>query len=73
MRLVISGLVVSAMSLCLGSSAELMAQNPRETKVKNDREAFANDEHWIYNDLEGAIKDARQANKPLMIVFRCIP
>ncbi len=51
----------------------LAAQNPREVKVKKDREAFANDEHWIYNDLARAMEEARKENKPLMVVFRCIP
>lgn len=29
--------------------------------------------HWLYNDLDGAIATARQAKKPLLVMFRCVP
>ncbi|WP_152053379.1 Trx7/PDZ domain-containing (seleno)protein [Tautonia marina] len=45
----------------------------RNTKVRNDREAFETSDDWIYNDLDAGIEAARESGKPLMVVFRCIP
>ena len=45
----------------------------RDTKVRNDRKAIAVDESWIYNDLARGVKLARDENKPLLVVIRCIP
>ena len=28
---------------------------------------------WIYNNLEGAIAEARRSNKPIFVTFRCVP
>ena len=48
------------------------AQN-RDTKVRNDRQAVTGDKSWIYNDLARGVKLARDENKPLLVVIRCIP
>src|SRR5262249_19168649 len=40
---------------------------------RNDRKAFQDSKDWIYNDLAGGIRAARETHKPLMVVFRCIP
>src|SRR3954470_22566498 len=53
-------------------SSPLLAQD-RDTKVRNDRKAFGASKDWIYNDLAGGVRAAKEANKPLMVVFRCIP
>jgi hypothetical protein len=45
----------------------------RDTKVRNDRKAFAVSRDWIYNDLTDGIRMARESGKPLFVVFRCIP
>src|SRR5262249_27957188 len=42
-------------------------------KVRNDRKMFGGSEGWIYNDLAEGIKVAKAADKPLLVVFRCIP
>ena len=52
-------------SLCLGQD--------RDTKVRNDRKQFEDDESWIYNDLPRAFELARGTGKPLLAVIRCIP
>jgi hypothetical protein len=58
--------------LAAGSLA--MAQNPtREQKVQTDRERFASDPRWIYNDLDRAFAEARRSGKPLVVVLRCVP
>jgi serine protease Do len=62
--------------LCLISlgAGRLTAQNtPRDVKVRSDRETFQKSKDWIYNDLAGGIRAARETGKPLMVVFRCIP
>jgi hypothetical protein len=45
----------------------------RDTKVRNDREAFRSSREWIYNDLAEGIRVAKDGGKPLLVVFRCIP
>lgn len=45
----------------------------RDTKVRNDRDAFQESLDWIYNDLGKGIAAAKAEGKPLMVVFRCIP
>src|SRR4051794_17455095 len=45
----------------------------RDAKVRNDRQAFVASKDWIYNDLGEGVRAAREANKPLLVVFRCIP
>jgi hypothetical protein len=44
----------------------------RDTKVRNDREAFQSSS-WIYNDLKDGIAAAKVSGRPLLVVFRCIP
>jgi len=45
----------------------------RDTKVRNDKKLLEASEHWIYNDLPRALKEAQRKNKPVLVVFRCIP
>ena len=45
----------------------------RDTKVRRDRQSFESSDFWIYNDLDRATREAKLLNKPLLIVFRCIP
>jgi serine protease Do len=45
----------------------------RDTKVRNDKKRFADDESWIYNDLAKGIEIAKKERKPLLVIFRCIP
>ncbi len=42
----------------------------RDEKVLADRSELTDDDRWIYNDLPAGFAEARQANKPLLIVFR---
>ena len=64
-------LILTVLILALSPST-LPAQD-RDTKVRNDREAFAESDHWIYNDLDEGLRRARAEGKPLLVVFRCIP
>ncbi|WP_165069275.1 Trx7/PDZ domain-containing (seleno)protein [Paludisphaera rhizosphaerae] len=45
----------------------------RDTKVRNDRASFVGSREWIYNDLADGAKVAKEADRPLLVVFRCIP
>jgi hypothetical protein len=61
-----------ALVLLILASRGAFAQD-RDTKVRNDRQTFEASKDWIYNDLDEGRRVARQAGKPLLVVFRCIP
>src|SRR6202022_2823363 len=58
--------------LIFASAGPVMAQD-RDTKVRADRSQFGNGAGWIYNNLDEGIRAARAANKPMLVIFRCIP
>lgn len=63
-------------ALTAASASTVFAADTKKTRdemVIEDREELSKDDSWIYNDLEKAKSAAKAANKPLMIVFRCIP
>src|SRR5438105_3965184 len=45
----------------------------REKKVRNDRKSIEDAGFWIYNNLPGAIAQAKKSGKPLLVTIRCIP
>ena len=50
------------------------AQNrDRNTLVLNDRQRVVDDGYWIYNNLDKGFEEAKKSDKPLLVVFRCIP
>jgi len=53
-------------------SSPILAQD-RDTKVRDDRKSFQSSRGWIYNDLGEGVRAAKEAGKPLLVVFRCIP
>ena len=53
---------------CLVSIAN--AQNERDKAVRKDKQELAEDESWIYDDLDTALEAAAKSKRPLMIVFR---
>ena len=56
--------------LCLSGLSE---GQDRKTKVLTDRDTFAKNEVWIYNDLDEAFAESKKSTKPLLVVFRCVP
>ena len=62
-------LVVGLLALPAGPS---QAQD-RDATVRNDRKTFEASGGWIYDDLDEAVREARNQRKPLLVVFRCIP
>lgn len=55
------------------SMASGQAKPTRDEKVRSDKSDVLDDGYWIYNDLPKAIDTAKRSDKPLMVVFRCIP
>jgi hypothetical protein len=45
----------------------------RNQQVHDDKKALQSSDLWIYNDMDRAFEEARRQNKPLLIVYRCIP
>jgi hypothetical protein len=65
------------LALCTFAFAEPAAPAPRQTIEQlqaaiNDLHILGND-FWIYNDLPGAIAQAKATNKPIFVTFRCVP
>jgi hypothetical protein len=49
------------------------AQQPREQKVRDDRQKVEADGFWIYNDLPKAFAEAKKTGQPIIVTLRCIP
>lgn len=65
---------LSFLAFCLSlASARPALSQDRKALVHQDREKYGASADWIYNDLEKARAAATAANKPLFVVFRCIP
>ena len=62
-----------AAGLSLLVSCCLFAGEDRDTKVRNDRQAFQDNPSWFYNNLDEGVVTAEAARKPLLVIFRCIP
>ena len=56
-----------------GAFVGTVAGQDRDTKVRNDRDRFADQSNWIYNNYPQAREAARQSGKPILAVLRCIP
>ena len=54
-------------------SVGTLAAQTREQKVRGDKAKVEAAGFWIYNDLPRAFAEAKQSNKPLLVVMRCIP
>ena len=59
-----------AASVILFSVCPLSAGQDRAETVRKDKGELADDEFWIYNDLDAGIAEAKRSGKPLLIVFR---
>ena len=45
----------------------------RDEKVRQDRAELVEDDTWYYDDFDAGLSAAKEQNKPLMAVLRCIP
>jgi hypothetical protein len=67
--------LVGVLCTVIGLSAAMSAASgqDRDTKVRNDRDAFNEADDWVYNDLDAAFKQAELSKKPILAVLRCVP
>lgn len=65
--------LLGLISLLVLSVTCFAQQTPRDEKVRNDKKTVSADERWIYNDPAKAADQAKTENKPILLVFRCIP
>ena len=56
--------------VCLPSVAVAQQKLTREQQVRKDRQDFAQNDAWFYDDLDAAIDEAARSKRPLIIVFR---
>jgi hypothetical protein len=67
MRLILS------LGLALVLAGGAGAQQPREQKVRDDKQKVEADGFWIYNDMPKAFAEAKKTGQPIIVTFRCIP
>ncbi len=68
-RLLLTGLLLATVPM-LHAQDRQARQKARMQKDRNESDAAGN---WIYNDLDKAVAQARKDDKPLLVIFRCIP
>lgn len=59
--------------ICVAMLPATISAQTRDEKVRNDKKTVSADERWIYNDPNKATDQAKSENKPILLVFRCIP
>lgn len=59
--------------LAVAAETSAQASKTRDQLVQDDLANFGAVDAWIYNDVARGLETARDANKPLLVVFRCIP
>ncbi|MCA9138965.1 MAG: PDZ domain-containing protein [Planctomycetales bacterium] len=59
--------------LALLVSATWLNAQTREEIVRGDKEKVQRDGFWMYNDIDGAFKEAERTGKPIIVVLRCLP
>jgi hypothetical protein len=64
---------LSAALLCTILAATPLLAQTRDEKVRSDRQSVLDQGYWVYNDLAKGRELARQQDKPLLVVLRCIP
>ncbi len=58
---------------CLVSPVWAQPKKDRNALVRDDRSRVLEDGFWIYNDIEKGLAEAKATDKPLLVIFRCIP
>lgn len=62
-----------ALVLSLLLAVPAFAQNPREQKVRDDKKKVEAEGYWRYNDIPGALAEAKKTGQPVVVVLRCLP
>src|SRR5205823_5429329 len=66
-------LIVAVLAPTSSLAQPAAKQTPAQLQAAiNDLHILGND-FWIYNDLPGAIAQAKATNKPIFVTFRCVP
>jgi thioredoxin-related protein len=68
----IAAMILSVCSLITEAQQQEEKKTPTD-KLIADQSEFANQNRWIYNDLDRAVKQSKTSGKPLLVVFRCVP
>ncbi len=72
-KLTASAFFLWAASFLIAIFAAPIFSQTREEKVLGDKKKFESMGLWFYNDLDGAFEAAKESNKPVLVVLRCIP
>ncbi len=67
-RLLLTGLLLLTVSMAHAQDR----QARQKARLQTDRDV-SGAENWVYNDLEKAVAQARKDDKPILVLFRCIP
>ena len=57
-------------AVCVSSSAVAQQKLTREQQVRKDKQDFAQNDTWFYDDRDAASDEAAKTKRPLIIVFR---
>jgi hypothetical protein len=66
-------LLLASLALTIAVWPSPAPAQDRDAKVRNDRQTFLGVESWVYNDLDEGLRVAIATDRPVMVVFRCIP
>ncbi len=67
-RLLVTGLLLLTVSMVHAQDRKAR----QKARLQTDREV-SGAENWVYNDLEKAVAQARKDDRPILVLFRCIP
>lgn len=59
--------------LTMTCGVSLTHAQTREEIVRGDRQRVEAAGFWMYNDIPGAIAEAKRTGKPIVVVLRCLP
>lgn len=53
----------------------VLAAPPKDRKaaVLDDKKEIGADARWVYNDFAKGAADAKKDDRPMLVVFRCVP
>ena len=64
---------VLALTAFLATSTLAAPPKDRKTAVLDDRKEVSADARWVYTDFGKGAADAKKDNRPMLVVFRCVP
>ncbi len=67
-RLLLTGLLLLTVSMAHAQDRKAR----QKARLQTDRDV-SGAENWVYNDLEKAVAQARKDDRPILVLFRCIP